>query len=110
MVSGSQVLAGKLLGRGGRGGRVSEEFVLGLARQALTTALLLAAPALLLSLVVGVVISIFQAATQIQEQTLTFVPKIVSVMLVMLLLGRYLLGVLLQFTSQILGNLGSYVR
>ncbi|SMB94050.1 flagellar biosynthetic protein FliQ [Thermanaeromonas toyohensis ToBE] len=89
---------------------MTQEFVLGLAREALTTALLLAAPALLLSLVVGVGISIFQAATQIQEQTLTFVPKIVAVVLAILLLGRFMLGVLLQFTSQLLGNLGSFVR
>jgi len=89
---------------------MTQEFVLELAREALTTALLLAAPALLLSLVVGVGISIFQAATQIQEQTLTFVPKIVAVVLAILLLGRWMLGVLLQFTSQLLGNLGSFVR
>lgn len=89
---------------------MTQEFVLGLAREALTTALLLAAPALLLSLVVGVGISIFQAATQIQEQTLTFVPKIVAVVLAILLLGRFMLGVLLQFTNQLLGNLGSFVR
>lgn len=89
---------------------MTQEFVLGLAREALTTALLLAAPALLLSLVVGVGISIFQAATQIQEQTLTFVPKIVAVVLAILLLGRWMLGILLQFTSQLLGNLGSFVR
>ncbi|MCG0278129.1 MAG: flagellar biosynthesis protein FliQ [Thermanaeromonas sp.] len=89
---------------------MTQEFILGLAREALTTALLLAAPALLLSLVVGVGISIFQAATQIQEQTLTFVPKIVAVILAFLLLGRWMLGILLQFTSQLLGNLGSFIR
>ncbi|MGB9859299.1 MAG: flagellar biosynthetic protein FliQ, partial [Moorellaceae bacterium] len=53
---------------------MSQEMVLSLARDALTTALLLSAPALALSLVVGVGISILQATTQIQEQTLTFVP------------------------------------
>ncbi|MBE3580473.1 MAG: flagellar biosynthesis protein FliQ [Thermoanaerobacteraceae bacterium] len=89
---------------------MSQELVLNIARDALTTALLLAAPALVLSLVVGVGISILQATTQIQEQTLTFVPKIIAVMLAILLLGRWMLGVLLQFSGQLLGNLGSMVR
>lgn len=84
--------------------------MLNIARDALTTALLVAAPALVLSLVVGVGISILQATTQIQEQTLTFVPKIIAVMLAILLLGRWMLGVLLQFSGQLLGNLGSMVR
>lgn len=89
---------------------MTQEFVLSLARDALTTALLLAAPALALSLVVGVGISILQATTQIQEQTLTFVPKIVAVLLAILLLGHWMLGVLTQFAGQLLGNLGSMVR
>ncbi|GFN24136.1 flagellar biosynthesis protein FliQ [Thermanaeromonas sp. C210] len=89
---------------------MSQELVLNIARDALTTALLVAAPALVLSLVVGVGISILQATTQIQEQTLTFVPKIIAVMLAILLLGRWMLGVLLQFSGQLLGNLGSMVR
>ncbi|MGI9951203.1 flagellar biosynthesis protein FliQ [Moorellaceae bacterium AZ2] len=89
---------------------MTQELVLSIARDALTTALLLAAPALVLSLVVGVGISILQATTQIQEQTLTFVPKIVAVMLAILLLGRWMLGVLTQFAGQLLGNLGSLIR
>jgi flagellar biosynthetic protein FliQ len=89
---------------------MTQELVLSLARDALTTALLLAAPALTLSLMVGVGISILQATTQIQEQTLTFVPKIVAVLLATLFLGRWMLGVLTQFAGQLLGNLGSLVR
>ncbi|QGP92853.1 Bacterial export protein, family 3 [Neomoorella glycerini] len=89
---------------------MTQEFVLHLAREALTTALLLAAPALGLSLVVGVGISILQATTQIQEQTLTFVPKIVAVILGMLLLGSWMLNTLIQFTTRIFGNLGSLVK
>ncbi|MGB9660811.1 MAG: flagellar biosynthesis protein FliQ [Moorellaceae bacterium] len=89
---------------------MSQEMVLSLARDALTTALLLSAPALALSLAVGVGISILQATTQIQEQTLTFVPKIVAVLLSVLFLGRWMLGVLTQFAGQLLGNLGPLVR
>ncbi|GEA16662.1 flagellar biosynthetic protein FliQ [Moorella sp. E308F] len=89
---------------------MTQEFVIHLAREALTTALLLAAPALGLSLIVGVGISILQATTQIQEQTLTFVPKIVAVILGMLLLGSWMLNTLIQFTTGIFGNLGSLVK
>lgn len=89
---------------------LNEQFVLGLARQALTVALMLAAPALVVSLVVGVTISIFQATTQIQEQTLTFVPKIVAVLVSMLIFGGWMLNQLLAFTQDLLGNLGTLVR
>ncbi|NLW07570.1 MAG: flagellar biosynthesis protein FliQ [Clostridia bacterium] len=88
---------------------MSQEFVLNLAREALTTALLLAAPPLGLSLVVGVGISILQATTQIQEQTLTFVPKIVAVIVGVLLLGSWMLNVLIQFTLNIFTNLSNLV-
>ncbi|MCR4419898.1 MAG: flagellar biosynthesis protein FliQ [Clostridia bacterium] len=89
---------------------MNEQFVLGLARQGLTVALMLAAPALVTALVVGVAISIFQATTQIQEQTLTFVPKIVAVLVAMLIFGAWMLNQLLAFTEQLFGNLGIWVR
>ncbi|MBC7335579.1 MAG: flagellar biosynthesis protein FliQ [Clostridia bacterium] len=89
---------------------MNEQFVLGLARQALTVALLLAAPALVVALVVGVAISIFQATTQIQEQTLTFVPKIVAVLVAMLVFGGWMLNQLLAFTENLFGNLGLLLR
>jgi flagellar biosynthetic protein FliQ len=89
---------------------LSEQFVLGLARQALTVALMLSAPALVVSLVVGVTISIFQATTQIQEQTLTFVPKIVAVLVSLLIFGGWMLNQLLAFTQDLFGNLGALVR
>lgn len=89
---------------------MTQEFVIHLAREALTTALLLAAPSLVLSLVVGVGISILQATTQIQEQTLTFVPKIVAVVLGTLFLGSWMLNTLLQFATGIFGNLAGLVK
>lgn len=88
---------------------MSQELVLNLARESLTTALLLAAPALVLSLVVGVGISIIQASTQIQEQTLTFVPKIIVVFLGVLVLGTWMLNTLVSFAHNILGNLSSLI-
>jgi flagellar biosynthetic protein FliQ len=89
---------------------MSQEFVVNLAREALVLALLLAAPALGLGLLVGLVISIFQATTQIQEQTLTFVPKIVAVLLSLLLFGSWMLTTLMDFTSNLFGSLSSLVR
>ncbi|HRY72338.1 MAG TPA: flagellar biosynthesis protein FliQ [Spirochaetia bacterium] len=60
--------------------------------------LILAAPVLLVAMVIGLVISILQATTSIQEQTLTFVPKIAAIMLVLALLGGWMLGHLAQYT------------
>lgn len=88
---------------------MTQEFVLNLAREALTTALLLAAPVLGLSLVVGVGISILQATTQIQEQTLTFIPKIIAVIIGILILGSWMLNILIQFSTNIFGNLGKLI-
>ena len=88
---------------------MTQEFVLNLAREALTTALLLA-PVLGLSLLVGVGISIMQATTQIQEQTLTFVPKIIAVIMGILFLGSWMLNILLQFSTHIFGNLSKLIN
>lgn len=72
--------------------------VLQLARQAMEVALMVALPVLAVSLFVGILVSVFQAATQIQEMTLTFVPKILGIGLVMALLGSWMLGQLVSFT------------
>ncbi|ULO09714.1 flagellar biosynthesis protein FliQ [Paenibacillus sp. 19GGS1-52] len=88
---------------------MSTEFIIGLAGQAVYLALEASAPMLILGLVVGLIISIFQATTQIQEQTLAFVPKIVAVMLALLVFGPWIITKLMDFTSQILGNLNMYI-
>ena len=63
---------------------------------------------LIAGLVVGVIISIFQAVTSIQEQTLTFVPKIVAIFCAMLFFGSWMLTVLINFTTNLLTNFGQY--
>ncbi|WP_322903927.1 flagellar biosynthesis protein FliQ [Paenibacillus campi] len=88
---------------------MSSEFIIGMAGQAVYTVLKVSAPMLILGLVVGLLVSIFQATTQIQEQTLAFVPKIVAVMLALLLFGPWILTVLVDYTSDILGNLYKYI-
>lgn len=81
---------------------VSEELVLSIGRDALYTALLVAGPLLLLSLLVGLVISVFQATTQIQEQTLAFVPKILAVFLGLVIFGPWMLQIMREFTVRLI--------
>lgn len=84
--------------------------IINLGRDALLTVLLVSAPMLILGMLVGLVISIFQATTQIHEQTLSFVPKIVAVLIAMLAFGPWMLTKLVDFTSNLLSNLPLYTR
>jgi flagellar biosynthetic protein FliQ len=79
--------------------------VLGLGREAITLTLLVAAPMLVLGLLVGVIISILQAVTQIQEMTLTFVPKIIVVAVAFLLFLPWIMNMLIGFTTRLLTNI-----
>lgn len=76
-----------------------------MVRNAITVALLAAAPMLLTALVVGVVVSVIQAVTQIQEQTLTFIPKLLLVALVFLLLAPWIVGQLVEYLGATLRSL-----
>ncbi|MTK11271.1 MAG: flagellar biosynthesis protein FliQ [Clostridiaceae bacterium] len=80
---------------------MSENMVIGIIKDAIQTGLLVSAPILFISIIVGLIISIFQATTQIQEQTLTFVPKLVAVALVGLITGSWMLHQLVNFTTRI---------
>jgi flagellar biosynthesis protein FliQ len=86
---------------------MSPEFVTGLGRQAIETILLVAAPMLLAGLVVGLVVSIFQAATQINEQTMTFIPKIVAVFVTLLIFAPWMIKVLVSFTRSVLTRIAT---
>lgn len=88
---------------------MTPEMVLTIARETITTSLLLALPPLSIALLVGLVISIFQAVTQVQEQTLTFVPKIVAVLLSLLFFGPWMLGLLIEFATRIFSNLSGVI-
>jgi flagellar biosynthetic protein FliQ len=81
------------------------EFVLALGREAISMTLMMAAPMLLLGLIVGVTISILQAVTQIQEMTLTFVPKIIAVALALLVFLPWIISRLVMFTTKLYGNI-----
>ena len=70
-------------------------------RESFIRILLIAGPPLLISMAIGLIISIFQATTQIQEQTLTFVPKLVAIFLTIIIGGNFMINVLLNFTKYI---------
>lgn len=80
---------------------MTDQFVLMIVRDAFYYVLLIVGPLLLVSLVVGLIISIFQAATSISEQTLTFVPKLLAVFFVIVLLLPYMISTMKTFTLQI---------
>lgn len=84
--------------------------VIELAQRSLLTVIYVAAPMLGLSLIVGLAISIFQATTQIQEQTLTFVPKILAVLMGIAIFGSWMLKVLMEYTQSIYLNINQYIR
>jgi flagellar biosynthetic protein FliQ len=86
---------------------MTPEYVTGIGRQAVETILLLSAPMLLAGLVVGLLVSIFQAATQINEQTMTFIPKIVAVFVTLLISAPWMIKVMVSFTTQILQNIAT---
>ncbi|MBC5815382.1 MAG: flagellar biosynthesis protein FliQ [Candidatus Eremiobacteraeota bacterium] len=81
-----------------------------LGREAIFVAFVVAAPALLLGLFVGLAISIFQAVTQIQEPTLTFIPKILIVAMAILFFGPFMLAMLTDFTARTFHNVGAFIR
>jgi len=89
---------------------MTPDTVIGFARSAIEITLLLSMPMLAVSLVVGVVLSVLQAATQIQEATLTFVPKIVCMFVAILLAFPWLMDQMTTFTRDILLNLPMYIN
>ncbi|MGE0528248.1 MAG: flagellar biosynthesis protein FliQ [Bdellovibrionales bacterium] len=89
---------------------MSEELILKLGRDTMQVTAMLAGPLLLATLVVGLVVSVFQAVTQINEATLTFIPKMIVVGIVMILAAPWMLDTMSQFTVQLFENLAEMVR
>ena len=86
---------------------MTQDFVLHALKDALLTAALVAAPLLLAILIVGLLISILQMATQVQEMTLTFVPKLIVSVVVLLVLGGWMISVLKQFALELISKAAS---
>jgi flagellar biosynthesis protein FliQ len=89
---------------------MTPDHVLSLGREATLLLLLVAGPILAVGLVVGLAVSVFQAVTQIQEMTLTFIPKLIAILGVLALLGHFMLTRLVGFTVELLANLDVYTR
>lgn len=89
---------------------MNEIVVIDIARQALYIILKTSAPMLLVSLVVGLVISILQTVTSIQEQTLTFVPKLIAIFLVIILCGGWILNSVREYMIELFSNFSYYIN
>lgn len=85
------------------------EMIISIAERSISTILTAAGPLLIVALVTGLSVSIFQATTQIQEQTLAFVPKIVAVLIALIIFGPWMLSIVTSFASDIFENLSRYV-
>lgn len=87
---------------------ITQDAVLDIAREAIYTIVIVSAPMLLVALIVGLIISIFQTVTSIQEQTLTFVPKILCVFLVMILAGSWMMNTMIELMTELWSNFSYY--
>lgn len=88
---------------------MSQDVVVSIVTHAMEVGLKVALPILLVGLVVGLVISVFQAVTQIQEQTLSFIPKVLGLVVVIIVAGPWMLGQILTWTQELYGSIPSLV-
>ena len=89
---------------------MTEDIVLSIAKDAIWTTVLLAAPLLLAALLVGLVVSIIQAITQINEATLTFIPKMLAIVVVLIVLAPWMTQMITSYTTELFTSLPTYVR
>ena len=88
---------------------MNQDVVINISMQAMQLAFMVALPLLLVALVVGLVVSVFQAVTQIQEQTLTFIPKIVAMGVTLVIAGPWMLGQVVAYTQQLYSSIPTVV-
>ena len=89
---------------------MTEEMVIALCTEAIKTTIFLSAPLLGAAMCVGLIVSMLQAVTQINESTLTFIPKMVAVIVVLAVMSPWMIEVLKSYTSDVLGNAGGLIR
>lgn len=89
---------------------MTPEFIVGFGKEAVWITLLVAGPMLFFGLLVGLIVSIFQAVTQVHEMTLTFIPKILAVMGALVFFAPWMMSVLLNFTERLFINIPMYIR
>lgn len=88
---------------------ITQEAVIDIAKDAIYTMIITSAPLLLVSLIIGLIVSIFQTVTSIQEQTLTFVPKILAVFVTMMIGGSWMLDNMSGFMTELWSNFSNYL-
>lgn len=84
---------------------MTPESIMTLGRHAIETMLMVSAPMLLIALIIGLIVSIFQAATQINEQTLTFIPKLIGIFVALIVAGPWMLTIMLDYMREMFSNL-----
>ena len=89
---------------------MSEEMVIGIVQEAVKTVILVSAPPLLLGLIVGLAVSIFQTVTSINEQTLSFIPKILAVFISLIIFGSFMLGTLEELFIRLFSDFSVYIK
>ena len=89
---------------------MTEDVAIGIGSEAIKTVILLAGPMLVAALAIGLVVSVLQAITQINESTLTFIPKMVAVVVILMVMGPWMLEVLSEYTVQVLESAGELGR
>jgi flagellar biosynthesis protein FliQ len=89
---------------------MSLDFIVGIMAETVRVTLLISAPVLIVGLVVGVVISLFQAVTQVQEMTLVFVPKIVACLITLVAALPWMINMLVSFTQSLFTNIPNYIK
>ncbi|MCR5453304.1 MAG: flagellar biosynthesis protein FliQ [Lachnospiraceae bacterium] len=89
---------------------MTDSVIIDIMREAFYNIIICSAPMLVISLIVGLVVSIFQTVTSIQEQTLTFVPKILSIFLALILFGSFIMTTLTDYITKLWSNFAVYIR
>ena len=89
---------------------MNEEFVMTIGSETIKTIALIAGPMLLAAMVIGIVVSVLQAITQINESTLTFIPKMVAIIVVLMIMAPWMLETLQHYAGNIFGNFSEWVR
>ena len=89
---------------------MTEEMVMSIGTEAIKTTIYLAGPLLFAAMAIGIVVSVLQAVTQINESTLTFIPKMVAVIVVLMVMAPWMLEVLQHYATHVLGNAGEWIR
>lgn len=89
---------------------MNEQVVLSVGSEALKTMIFIASPLLIVSMIVGIVISVLQAITQINEATLTFIPKMIAIVVVLAVMAPWMLKVLEEYAITVFGNVGEWIR